>query len=469
MKNFINILILTFFYQLRYKMKFRDFIEGKMIRKIFFIFLVLFACNIKTSAASVSSIMLDAKTGEVMYEENANIKRYPASLTKLMTLYITFNALENNRISLDDELKISHTAANRSPSRLGLTPGKTIKVKDAIMAVIVKSANDCATVLAEHFSKTEADFANLMTSTAKKLGMNNTIFKNASGLPNSKQKTTAKDMAILGLAIYHHFPQYYEWFSVRSFEYNGNKIYGHNDLLKNFEGTDGLKTGYTAAAGYNIVTSAQRNGNRVIAVTMGHPFQKERDKKIAFMMEKGLSYMQLSPKFDVSAIKEEMMLGKKNKYRMASLNKKIYPAVRPEYKAGISINDEANIVEAKEATTDLNNFAKIDNKINNAVIKNGKYAIQIGSFSDYQRAKSYAVKIKQKLAKKYAVYNIAVEKALSKNKTIYRSKVTGLAQNDAKKICREMKKNRQSCLVLVDNNNLKLAQNDGRNAGNSYQ
>ena len=385
-----------------------------------------------------------------------------------MTLYITFNALENNRISLDDELKISYTAANRSPSRLGLTPGKTIKVKEAIMAVIVKSANDCATVLAEHFSKTEAEFAILMTKTAKQLGMNNTVFKNASGLPNSKQKTTAKDMAILGLAIYHHFPQYYEWFSARSFEYNGNKIYGHNDLLKNFEGTDGLKTGYTAAAGYNIVTSAHRNGNRVIAVTMGHRFQKERDKKIAFMMEKGLSYMQLSSEFDVLAIKDEMMRGKKNKYKMAS-NKKIYPTPRPEYQEVINVDNKDKVVTPVIVANVLKDFSNTNNIANSKVLKTGKYAIQIGSFSDYQRAKNYAVKVKQKLAKKYAVYNIEVEKALSKNKTIYRSKVVGLAQNDAKKICREMKKNKQSCLVLVDNNNLKMAQNNGRNTDNSYQ
>lgn len=439
-----------------------------MLNKVIYIFFAFFLLNINIANASVSSVMLDAKTGEVMYEENANIKRYPASLTKLMTLYITFNALENNRISLDDELKISYTAANRSPSRLGLTPGKTIKVKDAIMAVIVKSANDCATVLAEHFSKTEAEFAILMTKTAKQLGMNNTVFKNASGLPNSKQKTTAKDMAILGLAIYHHFPQYYEWFSVRSFEYNGNKIYGHNDLLKNFEGTDGLKTGYTAAAGYNIVTSAHRNGNRVIAVTMGHRFQKERDKKIAFMMEKGLSYMQLSSEFDVLAIKDEMMRGKKNKYKMAS-NKKIYPTPRPEYQEILSVENKDKVVTPVIVANVLKDFSNTNNVVKQKVLKTGKYAIQIGSFSDYQRAKNYAVKVKQKLAKKYAVYNIEVEKALSKNKTIYRSKVVGLAQNDAKKICREMKKNKQSCLVLVDNNNLKMAQNNGRNTGNSYQ
>ena len=184
--------------------------------------------------ASVSSIVIDAESGSVLYANNADERRYPASLTKLMTLYITFNALENNTLKLDDELKISHTAANRSPSRLNLTPGKTIDVRTAILGTIVKSANDCATVLGEALAKDERSFAVLMTQTAKKLGMKNTTFKNASGLQHSKQKTTARDMAILAAALYHHFPQYYSWFSIPSFEYNGKTYKTHNFLLKNF-------------------------------------------------------------------------------------------------------------------------------------------------------------------------------------------------------------------------------------------
>ena len=230
--------------------------------------------------SATSSIMLDAEDGKVIYESNADELRYPASLTKLMTLYITFNALENKRLKLTDKLKVSRVAASRSPSKLGVRAGSTITVKDAVMAVIVKSANDCATVLAEHFSPSEAEFAKLMTDTAKKLGMKHTTFKNASGLPNSKQKTTARDMSILAMAVYHHFPQYYGWFSQKSFTYKGQKIVGHNHLLDTFKGADGMKTGYTAASGFNIITSAKRGNKRVIAVTMGHKFLNERDKKL---------------------------------------------------------------------------------------------------------------------------------------------------------------------------------------------
>ena len=242
---------------------------------------VLAMLRVAVANASVSSIMIDAANGEVMYEMNADERRYPASLTKLMTLYITFNALENNHIKLTDKLKVSRTAAGRSPSKLGVRAGETITVKDAIMAVIVKSANDCATVLAEHFAPTEADFAVLMTNTAHKLGMKHTTFKNASGLPNKQQKTSARDMAILAMAVYHHFPQYYKWFSAKSFQYKGRTIGGHNYILKTFAGADGMKTGYTAASGYNIITSAKRSGKRVIAVTMGHNSVGERDKKVS--------------------------------------------------------------------------------------------------------------------------------------------------------------------------------------------
>ena len=159
------------------------------------------------AARTQSSIIIDAHSGKVLSSQNADELRYPASLTKLMTLYITFGELESGRLKMTDKLKVSRTAANRSPSRLGLKPGSKISVQDAIMALIVKSANDCATVLAEGIGYSEENFAQTMTKVARELGMKNTTFKNASGLPNRTQKTTARDMAILGAAMYHHYPQ----------------------------------------------------------------------------------------------------------------------------------------------------------------------------------------------------------------------------------------------------------------------
>ncbi len=413
------------------------------MKKIAFLcVLVLAVLRAAAASASVSSIMIDAENGDVMYEMNADERRYPASLTKLMTLYITFNALENNHIKLTDKLKVSRTAAGRSPSKLGVRAGETITVKDAIMAVIVKSANDCATVLAEHFAPTEADFAVLMTNTAHKLGMSHTTFKNASGLPNTQQKTTARDMAVLAMAVYHHFPQYYKWFSAKSFQYKGRTIGGHNYILKTFAGADGMKTGYTAASGYNIITSAKRSGKRVIAVTMGHNSVGERDKKVSRMMDKGLTHMQ------------------KGEINVAMLTNEINGKASAAPKA----TRLASVQKKTPAKTQAVRLAKAQSKPATKATKiasassNGRYAVQVGSFSDYQRARNYALTVKNKLAKKYAVHDIKVEKVQAESKTVYRSKVIGLAKNDANTICRNMKRSNQACLVTADSGALKMAQ-----------
>lgn len=255
------------------------------------------------ATSGTSSIIIDAQSGNILYADNAEELRYPASLTKLMTLYIAFNALETGKLKLTDKLKVSHTAASRSPSKLGLPAGSYIDVKTIIEALIVKSANDCATVLAEALSPTEADFAKLMTHTARKLGMHRTTFKNASGLPNSAQKTTARDLAILGAAIYHHFPQYYHLFSMTEFQYNGITYKTHNYLLNDSLGTDGMKTGYTASSGFNILTSAQRGNHRIIAVTLGYKKVKERDEDISKMMQISLDYIQKKPFINISSLK----------------------------------------------------------------------------------------------------------------------------------------------------------------------
>ena len=260
---------------------------------IMFLSLGFYLSADRFAAASTSSILIDADSGKVLSSSAADKLRYPASLTKLMTLYITFDALEKGLIKMDDKLPVSRNAANRSPSKLGLRAGEKISVHDAIMALVIKSANDCATVLAEGLGYTEANFANTMTQVAHELGMKNTTFKNASGLPNKAQKTTARDMAILGAAVYHHFPQYYKLFSAKKFTYKGRTYYTHNHVLKSFEGADGMKTGFTNAAGFNIITSAERGGKRVIAVTMGHNTAKLRDKKVSSMMDQGLKKLAL--------------------------------------------------------------------------------------------------------------------------------------------------------------------------------
>ncbi len=361
-----------------------------------------------------SSILIDAESGEVLSLSNADIRRQPASLTKLMTLYITFNALENGSLKMDDKLPVSRTAANRSPSKLGLRVGEKISVRDAIMALIVKSANDCATVLAEGLGYTEENFAKTMTEVAHELGMKNTTFKNASGLPNSAQLTSARDMAVLAAAMYHHFPQHYKLFSSKSFTYKGQKIYTHNHLLKTFEGADGMKTGFTNAAGYNIITSAQRNGHRVIVVTMGHNSIKERDTKAANLMNQGLRKLAMADHLETP-------------------------------------NLYANLSATPKKTEDTHKIAHKSNE---------NWGIQIGAFSNYAKARNYALSIKKQIKKQYAYVSktsVSVEPAQKGSAIIYRSKIVGFEKNEADKTCKSLKKSNKSCIVIATMESKQLA------------
>jgi D-alanyl-D-alanine carboxypeptidase len=216
-----------------------------------------------------AGIVVDAKTGKTLYSSSADSYRYPASLTKIMTLYIVFEELEAGRLSLDSELTVSSYASQRPPSKLGLKPGGTIKVKDAILALVTKSANDVASTVAENLGGSERKFAERMTRTARQIGMSKTTFRNPHGLPDNGQRTTARDMATLGIAIQERFPQYYGYFKTRSYSYKGRTYGNHNRLLGQVKGVDGIKTGYIRASGFNLVTSVNRDGRQIVAVVMG--------------------------------------------------------------------------------------------------------------------------------------------------------------------------------------------------------
>lgn len=233
-----------------------------------------------------ASIIIEESSGKVLYSRNADKQLYPASLTKIMTLYLLFEALQNRQLTLDTRMKVSQVAASRSPSKLYLKPGQTITVKNAILALVTKSANDVATVVSEHLGGTERAFAKKMTRKAKALGMKRTIFKNASGLPNRAQLSTARDMARLGVAIRRDFPQYFKYFKRTSFNWQGRKFRNHNKLLTQFSGTDGIKTGYTNASGFNLVATTERNGVRLVGVVFGGKTGKSRDKHMVNLLSR---------------------------------------------------------------------------------------------------------------------------------------------------------------------------------------
>lgn len=242
---------------------------------------------------STASIVVDANSGVVMQTSNADSLRHPASLTKIMTLYLLFERLEAGKIKLTTEMQVSPHAAAQAPSKLGLKPGDTIEVETAIRAIVTKSANDVAVIVAEALAGDETEFAKLMTAKAHALGMAHTTYHNASGLPDDLQMTTARDQATLGRAIQDRFPKYYGYFSTRYFAYHGRMIRNHNHLLGNVAGVDGIKTGYIHDSGFNIVTSVRRGGRHIVAVVFGGRTAEARDARMRSMIDNNINIASL--------------------------------------------------------------------------------------------------------------------------------------------------------------------------------
>ncbi len=236
-----------------------------------------------------AAIVVDAQTGEVLMARQADSIRHPASLTKIMTLYMLFEAIEDGRLRMNDTITISSHAASMSPSKLGLPPGRTIRVEDAIGAIVTKSANDVAAAVAEKLGGSERAFCNRMTRKAHDLGMTRTTFRNASGLPDPQQVTSARDMAKLAMAMLRDYPQYYHYFGIRNFEFQGQSMRNHNRLLGEYPGLDGIKTGYINASGFNLVASAKQNGRRLVGVVFGGRTWKSRNDHMVTLLDEGFA------------------------------------------------------------------------------------------------------------------------------------------------------------------------------------
>jgi len=232
-----------------------------------------------------AAFVVEENTGVVLHSRRSEAERYPASLTKMMTLYMLFEAIETGEIGLHDQIRVSANAANASPSRLGLRAGQTISAENAIRALVVKSANDVAVAVGERLGGGEARFGELMTTRASELGLTDTTFRNASGLPNSRQTTTARDMARLAVALHRDYPDYFDYFNEESFTWNGRTYRNHNTLVGRVRGVDGLKTGYIRASGFNVVVSAERGDHRLITVIMGGPTAAARDAHAEELIE----------------------------------------------------------------------------------------------------------------------------------------------------------------------------------------
>lgn len=329
-----------------------------------------------------AALVADMDTGRVLYQENANELNYPASLTKIMTLYLVFDALEHGRLNLDDYLIVSQSAANAEPVKLGLAAGSKIRVEDAIKAVAVYSANDVARVLAENLKGgQEETFADLMTRVAREIGLNNTNFENSSGLPNDDHMSTARDIALLSMAVYKHFPQYWHFFGIKSWTYNGKTYTNGNRLLTSFNGCDGMKTGYTKKSKYSLVATAHRGNAHLMSVVLGAENKDVRANVAAQMLNRGFSM----------------------------LNSGAQPVVKNTYVPPVQSAPAPTPVSQPQPTATATTFASAYNtattqampKYTGATIAKstgtGGAGVQFGAFSSESAAQSQAVNVKNKL------------------------------------------------------------------------
>jgi len=303
----------------------------RWILALFAAIVMAFAIQVDAASADAprayAGIVLDAKTGNTLYAHAADSPRYPASVAKVMTLYVLFQELEAGRMSLNTPLTVSKHASQAVPTKLYLRPGTSIKVEDAILALVTKSANDVARVIAENISGTESQFAQRMTRTARALGMHRTTYANASGLPDRRQVSTVRDQARLGVAIYQHFPKYYEYFQRRSFRYGGNNYGNHNRLLGQM-GIDGIKTGYINASGYNLLTAARQNNRHIVVAAFGFNSGGSRNAKVAELVREYMPKAR-SGSYWAQAVIPELENGGGNPFAVAD-GTPVVPVPRPE-------------------------------------------------------------------------------------------------------------------------------------------
>ena len=373
--------------------------------------------------AKYASFVINENTKRIYHNTNADTRNYPASLTKIMTLYMIFDALESKKISMKTRLKVSKRASRQPPSKLYLSPGSTITVKNAIMALITKSANDVATVVAENLGKSERNFAKLMTKKAKQLGMTRTTFKNASGLPNRGQLSTARDMATLAMAIRRNHPKFFKLFKTKHFIYQGTKYTNHNNLLGSYSGTDGIKTGYTSASGFNLVASVERNGQRIIGVVFGGKKARSRDRHMIKLLNRHFKTKPSKPLVRIAKPSE-------------------IPLARPTI----------SIVEKSVKNFNIPPTLKLPPSD-----KEEDWFIQIGAFKNRLNAHKAARNARNMVPEQLANLPASLSKITrtsNKNNTVeylWRVRFIELAENQARSVCAELWTSGFSCIPLPEN------------------
>jgi D-alanyl-D-alanine carboxypeptidase len=367
-------------------------------------------------------LIVDATSGKVLASEQPDEPRYPASLTKLMTLYLTFSALDSGRLSMNDALPVSLNALNAPPTKMGMPPNGTVIVRDAVMGLVTRSANDAAVLLAETLGGSEEHFAEMMTAKARQLGMSSTVYRNASGLPNPEQTTTARDMARLANALLRDYPHYYPVFSVLSYNYKGRPLANHNRMLATYAGADGMKTGYTNASGFNLVMSAVRDNRRLIGVVMGGNSAFQRDKEMGELMDQGFATAEAqgvspwtSPRVPPSA-----------RFSAANFVSGLDPAGLSGFTKG---EQQARAIVPAEVA--------------------GSWVIQIGSFANSKAAQQALERASASLPPTTRSHGaVAVDEIQVSDKTMHRARLTNLSQQEAVDGCKKLSLHKINCSAM---------------------
>lgn len=428
-------------------------------------------------AAPRATYVIDGKTGEVLFSRDADAPRYPASLTKMMTLYIVFDLIEQKRLTYQTPIRMTEHGAMQAPSNLGIEAGATITVRDAVLALITKSANDVAAAIADNLAGSEEKFARVMTWKARQLGMNSTTFRNASGLPDPQQVTTAHDMGVLALRLALDFPEHYKLFATRDFRFNGSSYRNHNTLLLTYQGTDGIKTGYTRSSGFNLVASVRRGNKHVIGVVLGGRSAGDRNSQMRALISAALgraksidkpllvaARTQRTPRMVAQAPEEKTpkrpvrtdadpvtkplqpnspAIAEKKKERVAPTVAKA-PSVQPQS------NEVAPAIAKAPATTPLETRTKEPPRVAAPVTRadKGPFQIQVGAYVTQSEAQKRLIAVATSagpLLQGHAPLTMSITK---QSTPVHRARFAGFDETNANAVCKSLKARSIECIVI---------------------
>ncbi|HEY0837346.1 MAG TPA: D-alanyl-D-alanine carboxypeptidase [Azospirillum sp.] len=399
-------------------------------------------------AVKYEAIVIDARTGQVLHEENADAITHPASLTKMMTLYMAFDALDAGKLSLEQAMPVSEHAQAQSPTKLGLRAGSTIKGETAILGLVTKSANDAAVVLAEAIGGSHSRFAEMMTRKARELGMKHTVFRNANGLPDDEQVTTARDFAVLSRALLTDHPKYYPYFSRRNFMYGGRSVHNHNRLMSRYDGMDGIKTGYIRASGFNLAASAVRDGRRLIAVVMGGKSAVSRDNRMAALLDDAFTKARRNgPRNDdpkdrdapvvADADPDEAKPAPAKPVQTASLQTGSLPAAKAGKPKLAKPEKPQSIAQLAAAASAPEPPAR-----------KGAWGVQVGAFNSRAASQKALATATKQLPRVFADAKQSISETATKKGKVYRARLMGLDEKAARAACAELQRSGHRCAAV---------------------